>query len=665
MDDAELTFDDLIKRMAELREYVTARREEKQIFDKGYKIWADQEKALFESLANIRKNKDEADAKRQANNKEISKTEFEINQLERELERKRQLELEKNIFAEAVKEIELATAGAPWREWAYPHQILGAQKLAMVKRGFLGDKMGLGKTLTSLIWADMVGAKRVLVFAPKEVLNNFQREIKHWAKHRILINLVSQPKFTRDLMLSAIRTSKASQFIILINLEAWRRDEQLIEDLISIKPDTVIIDEAHAVKSMSSVSFKGIKKIVYANNDCPKCGHGEFGIRSIIPPGGNFTKRAWACNNSECDLITWDQTDICSVKHVLPMTGTPILNKPQELFPLLNLIDKRTYSRETDFLYDFCTQDPFTKRWQFRRGGIEALTKKIGNQFVMRDRQSAGIIIPPQEIQYHNLNFSKHTHPEQWRAYIQLAQHAAVLLESDKVLTVPAFIALLTRFRQMMTWPAGIELKDENGIPMFRCEVKQSVKLEKAEELAKELIESGEKVVLFSQFKKPLQELQRRLNGYQFPDSEKVISSVTLDGETPEHIRESIKDDFDATTNTSHDKYDIVLANYRVGGVSLNFTAAAQMIVLDQEWNPGKRDQAYARIDRMGQTRDTTVHVISAASEELANHGIFQIDQFMAELMEQKENIVEGFEEQTRNNAAKMLDMLRKTIEEG
>lgn len=668
---AEKTADDLIREIANLRGEVSEIKSNFEIFDRQYKFWGDKEQELLKQLSVARDAKTKAKDQRDQGNYQVRDIEQNITKLERELRRKQLQEAEFNRFADTARQMDLDTAGRPWREFAYDHQIIGAKRLAFVKRGFLGDKMGLGKTLTSLIYADMVNAKRVLIFAPKETLANFEREIQHWAGDRPLISLVSKSKSVRDIFLTAIRTVEADQYIITVNLEAWRKDPELIDDLIAIKPDTVIIDEAHAIKKRSTKAFEGIDDIVYANNECPSCGGSEFWNRRIVPPDAWGAQPAWVCKN--CEYKTWDQVDICSVKNVLPMTGTPILNKPQELWPLLYLIDKKAYPREKDFLVDFCVMEcphgcyycSHTKRWKFKKGGLEALSKKIGGQFIMRDRKSAGIIIPPQEVQVYNLNFSKQSYPEQWQAYKSLATHYAVLLGSDQVLSVPAFIALLTRFRQMMTWPAGIELKDENGIPLYRCEVNQSIKLDRAESLAKELIEAGEKVVLFSQFKTPLHELHKRLNGFYLEDENKTISSVVLDGATDDYTKELIKDDFDAKTNSSHDRYDIVLCNYRVGGQSLNFTAAAHTIILDEEWNPGKRDQAYARTDRIGQTRETTVHLLRCYNEELASHGIMLIDEFMAGLMDEKANLVEGFESTTKSTAAAILDMLKRTLEEG
>ena len=58
------------------------------------------------------------------------------------------------------------------------------------------------------------------------------------------------------------------------------------------------------------------------------------------------------------------------------------------------------------------------------------------------------------------------------------------------------------------------------------------------------------------------------------------------------------------------------------------------MIILDSEWNGGKADQAYGRIDRMGQTEETIVHVLEIEGT---------IDAWMSALVEDKRAMVEGF----------------------
>lgn len=61
-------------------------------------------------------------------------------------------------WATLEKRWDLLTMGAPWREWAKDHQLDGAKKMTYEGKMILGDTMGLGKTLTSLIAIDMIEA---------------------------------------------------------------------------------------------------------------------------------------------------------------------------------------------------------------------------------------------------------------------------------------------------------------------------------------------------------------------------------------------------------------------------------------------------------------------------------------------------------------------------
>jgi SNF2 family DNA or RNA helicase len=69
------------------------------------------------------------------------------------------------------------------------------------------------------------------------------------------------------------------------------------------------------------------------------------------------------------------------------------------------------------------------------------------------------------------------------------------------------------------------------------------------------------------------------------------------------------------------------------------------MIMLDEEWNSGKDEQAANRIDRIGQTEETTVHTIRLENS---------IDDWMADLIEMKRQMVEGFD----SNASLANDLL-------
>lgn len=609
---------------------------------------------------------------------EVDLITFDIRKQQRELER--EMDVQRRLLEQAnankaladeyaalSDEFDRMTAGATWREWAFDHQISGGKRAAAAKRAILGDKRGLGKSLTSLIWLDMVQAKRVIAFVPNDTVDNFIREIKHWAPHRNVVKLAGLSKAHRQLVMETAMHLEETLFVI--NFEAWRKDLNLITLMENWQPDSVIIDEAHNVKDVKSIAFRGINRLLKADNKCPNCGAGADKLRVHFD---SYTKVTTARSCSACEYEPSEFFQFNSVKCVLPMTGTPILNKPHDLFALLTLIDPIAFNDQRRFLDMYAEQDIYTKKWKFQYGGLDRLTKQLASKFIMRDRHSAGIVIPPQDIQYYAMEFDKEEYPEQWKVMETLNKHAAILLGSEsedgpnEILPVLYMIALITRKRQAIVWPAGIQLKNKEGMVMFNVSAYESIKLDKIIKrpngdpefsgLIPELVGiydednhngtgyDGERVVVFSQFKEPLKELEKRLQ-------EANIPTVRYDGDTPADIRADAQIDFDAKFCNADDyqlKYQVILCNYKTGGVGLNFTGATQMIILDEEWNPGKADQAYGRIDRMGQTKETTVHVLRVKNS---------VDTWMAQLIQDKADMVEGFES-TVNLQQEMYDAI-------
>jgi SNF2 family DNA or RNA helicase len=102
-------------------------------------------------------------------------------------------------------------------------------------------------------------------------------------------------------------------------------------------------------------------------------------------------------------------------------------------------------------------------------------------------------------------------------------------------------------------------------------------------------------------------------------------------------VAQEVQIDFDRRTSGSDYKWDVVLCHYKKGGVGLNLNAATQTILLDEEWNPGKEDQAHGRTDRMGQTEESTVHVLRVDDT---------VDIWMSSLIAAKAQMIDGFEVQ-------------------
>lgn len=517
------------------------------------------------------------------------------------------------------------------------HQLEGARKLAVAGKAVLGDKRGLGKTLTSIATCDLVGARKILAIVPNDVMGNFQREVHFWAPHRSVHIIGNKTRKERRVLMDFFKM--VDDVFLIVNYEAWRKDQKLIDELVDCQFDTLICDEAHIIKEMDTNAFRGVKQIAHAENACGNCGSTNFDTKYFDNDQWAFTKRCFECNH-----IQKEWGEFSSIKHIFPMTGTPILNKPQDIFPLLHLVNPIVFDDKRDFLDTYCEQDRYTRKWRFQWGGQERLAKRLGDMYLARDRNQAGVEIPKQTIQVHDLKLDPALYPNQYEAYKTLSERSALVLtdmlsdvENKGVSPVLFMIALITRQRQMITWPMGIVFRDpKTKQELFRCDIPESVKLDyiidrNNDGLVPQLVEDEqERVVIFSQFKQPLIELERRI-------SAAGISVIRYDGDTPHHIRQEVQIDFDRKLqdpDTPH-RWDVVLAHYKTGGVGLNLNAATQMIILDEEWNPGKEDQAYGRIDRMGQDEETTVHVLRVKGS---------IDIWMAGLIQEKADMIAGFE---------------------
>ncbi|MEO0514328.1 MAG: DEAD/DEAH box helicase [Planctomycetota bacterium] len=150
-----------------------------------------------------------------------------------------------------------------------------------------------------------------------------------------------------------------------------------------------------------------------------------------------------------------------------------------------------------------------------------------------------------------------------------------------------AFMVLeaLLRLRQAACHPAlidkeGLDSGDENT---------PSAKLDTLSEMLAEVIDGGQKALVFSQFTSMLSLVRKRLD-------ELGIRYAYLDGQT--RNRKQVVEQFQEDPDLQ-----VFLISLKAGGVGLNLTAAEYVFILDPWWNPAVEAQAIDRTHRIGQTK--------------------------------------------------------------
>jgi len=580
-----------------------------------------------------------------------------IKQTQIEIERLRQLELEKQRLDRARNELDSLTLEAKWRAenrndglGAKPHQIDGGYQLALNNGSYLFDKRGLGKSLTSLIMADFVDAKKVCIVTPNDVVSVFGKQVKLWT-NRTVVLLSQMDAIEREMWLGILK--RTNEFTVILNPESWWRTPELISRLAELQFDVVIADEAHLANKTELKTWQGLWNLIRGiPNQCPSCSSNK-----ILAHKASKQVLCTICGENGQwynDKFVESQFNWLSVKHPLLMTGTPILNRPQDLYPLLRINQPTKFYNEAEYVRNYCAHITGT-RYTWRRGAEKEIFKIMGDRMVMRDRHTAGVEIPDQQIIVHELTLDPEQYPQQAAALKQIKDYAQLVMnDAGDTMNITAFITLLLRMRQGIVWPAGInlvrkELDEATGreviISQQHLEVYESIKMDWVFEHIKEDVENGERILLFSQFKPPLYEMQKRLLNAN-------ISAAVYCGDTSKFEGERIKNDFDPQIlGDKKPLYDVALIQYRKGGTGLNLQAATTTYILDEEWNPGKADQAYGRNDRMGQTRQTQVHI----PRVMNSVG----DAFMAQLLGEKGEMVGAFE-----SSAKMIRDFRNAMDD-
>ena len=146
-----------------------------------------------------------------------------------------------------------------------------------------------------------------------------------------------------------------------------------------------------------------------------------------------------------------------------------------------------------------------------------------------------------------------------------------------------------------------------------------SAKFELLQELLLENIDSGHKVLLFSQFTSLLSIVKEYLESANIP-------FCYLDGTT--RNRQEEVDKF----NNSPD-IPLFLLSLKAGGTGLNLTSADTVIIYDPWWNPAAELQAADRTHRIGQTR--AVRAIKLLVKDSIEEKILALQERKREIFEQ------------------------------
>lgn len=269
----------------------------------------------------------------------------------------------------------------------------------------------------------------------------------------------------------------------------------------------------------------------------------------------------------------------------MALTGTPIENKLSELWSIFDYVMPGFLYKYQRFRKEIET--PVVKNQDQKV--MERLQKMI-QPFVLRRTKKEVLKELPDKIErcmYAQLE------GEQREIYLAHAQRLQMQLknqtEEEFKTSKIQILAEITRLRQICCDPALFYEKYYGP----------SAKLDLCIELIKNAVESGHKILLFSQFTTMLDRIIKALE-------ENEISYYLLTGKTSKEERAAMAESF------NHDDTSVFCISLKAGGTGLNLTGADMVIHYDPWWNAAVETQATDRAHRIGQKQVVTVYKLIA-----------------------------------------------------
>ena len=264
----------------------------------------------------------------------------------------------------------------------------------------------------------------------------------------------------------------------------------------------------------------------------------------------------------------------------IALTGTPIENTLTELWSIFDFIMPGYLLAHRQFRDKI--EIPIVKNNDEK--AMARLRKMIAPFILRRIKKDVLTELPEktQTVLYTDMNGKQ---KKLYEAYVIKAKREVLeALEDNSAKGQFRILASLTRLRQLCCHPA-LFLEDYEG---------GSAKLSATLELVQNAVESGHKILLFSQFTTMLD-----LIAESFKDQ--GISYSMLTGSVKASERMALVEDFN-TSDTA-----VFLISLKAGGVGLNLTSADIVIHYDPWWNTSVQNQATDRAYRIGQTNPVQV----------------------------------------------------------
>lgn len=409
--------------------------------------------------------------------------------------------------------------------------------------------------------------RRVLVICPAFLRLNWRRELERWLVRPFRIHVVQGDDW------------RSTAEIVVVNYDVLSRHGDALR---AQEWDLLIVDEAHALKNPKALRTQQV-------------------------------------------LGKWDRDPAKALapipaKRRLFLTGTPILNRPIELWPLLRQLDPDGLGRSWQRFVDRYCGGARPSRFGVDVSGasnLEELQIRLREQCMVRRRKADVLTeLPPKRRQVlaippNGAAAKVAAENEVWARHEEAMEDAKAAVELAKASEDPAvYAAAVERLRQAarVAFTEIARVRHETAL----------AKVPHVVEHVRECLEDGRKLVVFSHHKDVLDGIREGAGD---------VVSVRATGDDSQEDRQAAVDRFQTDPSCR-----VFFGTIAACGMGITLTAAAHVVFAELDWVPAMVTQAEDRLHRIGQDEPVLVqHIVLDGSLDARMAKVLVAKQAMAD----------------------------------
>ncbi|KKN02653.1 hypothetical protein LCGC14_1115630 [marine sediment metagenome] len=448
----------------------------------------------------------------------------------------------------------------------YEYQRIDGNRVAQTDQNWLlCHEMGTGKTPIT-IWAiEQAKYKLPLIICPNSIKFVWKDQIREWTGYDSAISRQNVYTRLRDFIYPPNDYIKYR----IINYETLNSEDNrhLLEHF---SWDVIVFDEIHKLRNVKS---NKLKKTV---------------------------KNAWEFLGHFPDA------------KIIGLSGSPIMNYPDDLYGPLSMCFPDQYPRTMAGLRDFLRTYMLYSvgkhgAYAYGSRNIPRLKEETKDLIIRRTKEEVLPFLPDKYYQRPELEMKA----DQRKIYDQMESELKILLDTGEPLWSPSVLSTLTRLRQINLDPKIVGVSSSSAKTEFLYDLIES---------------TDEKLVIFSCFERYIYML-----GEIFKAWGKECAIVT--GPVPVERRADEVKRFQ-----EDDKCRIFLGTVQTAGEGITLTASSTVILTDRWWNEPTNQQAIDRLHRIGQKSAVQVILPVVAKS---------VDQVLDDILQKKHDASQAYYQET------------------